>query len=180
MRRLLLTTLLCLAGPALAVAEPPPVAAASMPTVPSMPAARLDAPIPGLTDGPASGDPAALESPAYLLFKTLVVLGIVVAIIYLTLNVGARRLLQLAPSSAGLVQVVERLPLDAKKSLFVVSVAGEYLLVGSTEAGLSLLSKLPADAVQQSLARRDTARAEAATFLQKLQSLAPTTRKPPG
>lgn len=121
-----------------------------------------------------------VDNTGYLLFKTLVVLGIVVAIIYLTLNVGARRLLKLAPSSEALVQVVDRVPLDAKKTLFVVSAAGEYLLVGSTETGLNLISKLPTEQVQQALAKRDAQRAAAGTFLDRLQALAPSsTRKPP-
>ena len=174
MTRVMLAAMLCLVPPALAAADPPPVAVA-----PAAAAPVLDTTHSLALDPTSSADLPVIDNSGYLLFKTLVVLALVVAIIYLTLNVGARRLFQLAPSSQALVQVIERVPLDAKKSLFIVSAAGEYLLVGSTETGLNLISKLPTDEVMQALAKRDALRAAGPTFLSRLQALAPASRKPP-
>jgi len=87
----------------------------------------------------------------WTLLRTLVVLGIVVALAWLTLNVGLRKLLGIRPVSRGapLVTVLERVPLDQKRSLFVVRAANEVLLLGGGDAGLSLLSKLDAAEVER-------------------------------
>ena len=110
------------------------------------------------------------------------VLALIVALIYLTLNVGARRLLNLNPSAQALVKVVERVPVDAKRTLFVLEAGGEYLLVGSTEQSMSLLSKLPQEAVEAALKQRQARRQAApGTFLAKLQALgAQAPSKDPG
>jgi len=121
---------------------------------------------------------APTESTGYLLFKTLVVLGIVVSVIYLTLNVGARKLLKLGPQANALVKVVDRVTLDPKKSLLVLQVGAEFLLVGATEHGLNLISKLDAEGVQKLLAERLAAQ-PTSNFLERLNALAkPAPRKP--
>ncbi|NTX36455.1 flagellar biosynthetic protein FliO [Myxococcus sp. CA033] len=114
------------------------------------------------------------ESMGWMLIRTLLVLGAVVASIYLTLNVGLRRLMGLqaaAPGKQTVVTVVERLTLDPKRALFVVKAADEYLLVGGGEAGLQLLSKLDSEAVERIRAQRpQTNVVPLSPFLQKLLS----------
>jgi flagellar biogenesis protein FliO len=59
------------------------------------------------------------------------------------------RWLATARSRGGEVMaVVARLPLEPRRSLYVVEVAGKTLLVGTSEMGLSLLSELDGAAVQ--------------------------------
>lgn len=109
------------------------------------------------------------------LLKTMLVLGIVVGLIYLSLNFGLRKLMGVRGVSMGrssLVKVVERIPLDPKRSLFVIHAAGEYLLVGGGDEGLSLLSKLDAAEVERHLAERKQNGGAASPFLQKLLSRA--------
>ncbi|MFP2962174.1 flagellar biosynthetic protein FliO [Myxococcus sp. 1LA] len=126
----------------------------------------------------ASGDALAesedSESLGWTLVRTLLVLGAVVASIYLTLNVGLRKLMGLQGVAAGrqpLVSVVERLPLDQRRSLFVVKAADEYLLLGGGEGGLQLLSKLDVEAVERIRAQRPQTNAvPLSPFLQKLLS----------
>ncbi|WP_050989193.1 flagellar biosynthetic protein FliO [Corallococcus macrosporus] len=126
----------------------------------------------------ASGDLQAdaedSESLGWTLVRTLLVLGVVVASIYLTLNVGLRRLMGLQGVAAGrqpLMSVVERLPLDQRRSLFVVKAADEYLLLGGGEGGLQLLSKLDVEAVERIRAQRPQTNAvPLSPFLQKLLS----------
>ncbi|MBK7860057.1 MAG: flagellar biosynthetic protein FliO [Archangiaceae bacterium] len=91
------------------------------------------------------------ESLGFTLFRTLVVLGLVVMLAWVSLNWGLRKLLGIkAPVlGGGVVSVVERVSLDQRRSLFVVKAAGEYLLVGGTDASLGLISKLDAAEVEK-------------------------------
>jgi len=84
------------------------------------------------------------ESMGFLLFRTLVVLGMVVMLAYVSLNWGLRKILGLKPAAAGgnVVNVIERVPLDQRHTLFVVKAASEYLLVGGSDGSLGLISKL--------------------------------------
>jgi len=119
----------------------------------------------------AAKDERSLGSVA---FQTFLALGIVILMVYLTLNYGLRKMMGLRPvtrSSVKLVDVVERVALDQKKSMYVVKVAGEYLLVGGAEGSLSLITKLDAEAVARLQAERPASPPAALTpFLQKLLS----------
>ena len=178
-----------------AVAPAPPAESAKVAPAPSEPSEKA-APAAAVPDVPAAQAQAAKssadpfddpsigasegageeqdESVGWMLLRTLLVLGVVVASIYLTLNVGLCKLMGLQAVSSGsqpLVSVVERLPLDQRRSLFVVKAADEYLLVGGGEAGLQLLSKLDSEAVERIRAQRPQPSAvPLSPFLQKLLS----------
>jgi flagellar protein FliO/FliZ len=119
---------------------------------------------PGLEEEP--------ESLGWMLTRTLLVFGAVVASIYLTLNVGLRKLMGLQGVPAGrpsVVSVLERIPLDQRRTLFVLKAADEYLLVGGGESGLQLLSKLDNAAVERIRSERPPANViSLSPFLQKL------------
>jgi flagellar biogenesis protein FliO len=112
------------------------------------------------------------ESLGWMLTRTLLLFGAVLASIYLTLNVGLRKLMGLQGVATGrpaVVSVVERIPLDQRRTLFVLKAAGEYLLVGGGESGLQLLSKLDTEAVERIRAERPPANViPLSPFLQKL------------
>ncbi|HEX8818430.1 MAG TPA: flagellar biosynthetic protein FliO [Archangium sp.] len=112
------------------------------------------------------------ESLSWMLLRTLLVFGAVLASIYLTLNVGLRKLMGLQGVPVGrpsVVSVVERVPLDQRRSLFVLKAADEYLLVGGAENGLQLLSKLDTAAVERIRSERpQTSVIHLSPFLQKL------------
>ena len=140
---LLLTSLM---SAPLAWADDPPaapvVAAPAQPSVlPANDGARLAEP-----EIPKSEPPelAAEDfSVGWTLFRTMVVLAMVVALAYLTLNIGLRRLLGIrAPVGTSVVTVLERVALDQKRSLFVVEAGGEVLLIGGGDSALSLIAKL--------------------------------------
>ena len=79
----------------------------------------------------------------WTLIRTAVALGFVVLLVYLTLNVGLRRLLGIRPLvGTSMVTVLERVPLDQKRVLYVVRAAGEVLLLGASDSSVSLISKL--------------------------------------
>jgi flagellar biogenesis protein FliO len=67
--------------------------------------------------------------------------------------VGLRRVLQAGGmvGSQKVVRVVDRVVLDAKRAVFVLRAADEYLLVGGGEGSLTLLAKLDAATVEKSL-----------------------------
>lgn len=161
-----------------APASPPPASAAA----PAPSAEPSKAPAPAAAQPPSTdefGEPALPpgleeepESLGWMLTRTLLLFGAVVASIYLTLNVGLRKLMGLQGVPAGrpsVVSVLERIPLDQRRSLFVLKAADEYLLVGGGESGLQLLSKLDTAAVERIRSERPPAHViSLSPFLQKL------------
>jgi flagellar protein FliO/FliZ len=129
-----------------------------------------DPPEDDLGPSPLPEDP---ESMLGSLLKMFLMLALVLGAVYLTLNHGLRRLMGVRAVPLGaepLVRVVERIPLDPKRSMFVVQAAGEYLLIGGGEQGLSLLGKLDSDEVERLLGARRQAASIQSPFLQKLLS----------
>lgn len=96
------------------------------------------------------------EAASYgdLLVTSLVVLaGVCVAAFALVRLVGRLTMTGRA-RGAHLLGVVARLPLEPRRSLYVVEVAGKTLLVGTSEMGLSLLSELDGGEVRARAAAR--------------------------
>jgi flagellar protein FliO/FliZ len=109
-------------------------------------------------------------SLGWTLLRTMIVLGMVVALAWLTLNVGLRKLLGIRPVvGTSMVTVLERVPLDQRRSLFVVEAAGEVLLIGGSDNSLTLLSKLDRAEVDRIRAARAAGQpVQLSPFLQKL------------
>jgi flagellar protein FliO/FliZ len=160
--------------PAPAAAQAPTTAQAPTPKSPESPdLTTKDATDPFSSTGQAgSGLEEEPESLGWMLTRTLLLFGAVLASIYLTLNVGLRKLMGLQGVATGrpaVVSVVERIPLDQRRTLFVLKAAGEYLLVGGGESGLQLLSKLDTEAVERIRSERPPANViPLSPFLQKL------------
>lgn len=198
--RLLLGAALLFVSPAVLAQAPaasPPDASVAAPAAPEVSApakeaAAAQAPAPAVTgDGAARAKRHAdeldrelgvpeqeageeQESLGWVVVRTVALLGAVLAAIYLTLNVGLRRLmgLQGVPvGKASVVSVMERIPLDQRRTLFVLKAADEYLLVGGGEGGVQLVSKLDRDAVERiRAARPPSSPVSLSPFLQKLLS----------
>ena len=88
---------------------------------------------------PANG---AATSYGDLLVTSLVVLGAVCVAAFVLVRLVGRFLATGRVRGAHLLDVVARLPLEPRRSLYVVEVAGKTLLVGTSEMGLSVLSEL--------------------------------------
>ncbi len=73
--------------------------------------------------------------------QMLLSLGVVCGLIYLTFRVILPRIsgFQFADS---IVRVVEKVPLDAKRNLYVIEVGGRWMLIASSENSVNLLSEL--------------------------------------
>ena len=123
-------------------------------------------------------------SIGWTLVRTMIVLAMVVALAYLTLNVGLRRLLGIrAPVGTPVVTVLERVALDQKRSLFVVEAGGEVLLIGGGDAALSLITKLDRAEVDKLRSSPGTTSVQLSPFLRKLlgrKEPAPAVQPDPG
>lgn len=132
--------------------------------------ARPNAPEPEI---PVSEPPELLKDGAdfdlgWSLVRTIVVLGVVVALAWLTLNVGLRKLMGIGPAAGrrGIISVLERVPLDQKRTLYVVKAGDEVLLLGASDLSVNFLSKLDAKAVEE--AAKPAGQVTLSPFLQKL------------
>lgn len=90
----------------------------------------------------------AAASYGDLLITSLVVLAGVCIAAYVVVKVVGRFLATGRMRGAHLLDVVARLPLEPRRSLYVVEVAGKTLLVGTSEMGLSVLSELDGEEVK--------------------------------
>jgi flagellar protein FliO/FliZ len=91
-----------------------------------------------------------------LLITSLLVLGAVCVAAFVAVRVFGRVLAGGRTRGAELMEVVARVPLEPRRSLYVVEVAGKALLVGTSEMGLSVLSELDAGEVKARAVPRRT------------------------
>lgn len=102
-----------------------------------------------------------------MIIQTFLALAFVCVLAYVIFRWLMPRLVAVRPAG-GMVRVVERAPLDARRSLYVVEVAGRWLLIGSSESGVQLVSELDAaraeELARESEERRPTFGADAAAI----------------
>jgi flagellar biogenesis protein FliO len=102
-----------------------------------------------------SSEEAELPSLGYALFKMMVTLGAVCLLAYLSLGKLLPKLMRVQAPIAGrrILQVVDRLPIDTRRSIMIIKTGEDlYYLVGVTEHGINLLSRLDSDDVDAALA----------------------------
>ncbi len=97
----------------------------------------------------AASDVAAVPSYGASLLQTLAALVAVCVLAYVVLRHGLARAYG-AGRGGGAMRIVERLPLDARRSLVLVAVGERLYLVGTGDgAAPSLLGEVPKDAVPE-------------------------------
>jgi flagellar biosynthetic protein FliO len=77
----------------------------------------------------------------WMLVQTIFALVIVCGLAYLIFRVILPRL-AVSYGSNNMVRVVDRIGLDARKSLYVIEVAGKWMLVAASESGVQLIAEL--------------------------------------
>jgi len=94
------------------------------------------------------------ELPSYgaFLVETLVVLAIVCAVAWLILRFGVRRS---TVRQSGPLRVMARLPLEPRRTLYVVEAPGKTLLIGVSEGAVATLAELDPTQVRQSAETQD-------------------------
>jgi flagellar protein FliO/FliZ len=84
----------------------------------------------------------------WMLAQTIFALALVCGLAYLIFRVILPRF----TTNYGLnnmVRVVDRVGLEARKSLYVIEVAGKWMLISSSESGITLVSELDAAKAKQ-------------------------------
>ncbi|HSD88083.1 MAG TPA: flagellar biosynthetic protein FliO [Kofleriaceae bacterium] len=99
---------------------------------------------------------AAGASYGDLLVTSLLVLGAVSVAAFIAVRLFGRVLATGRARGAHLLDVVARMPLEPRRSLYVVEVVGKTLLVGTSEMGLSVLSELDGNEVRARVEARPT------------------------
>lgn len=87
-----------------------------------------------------------------MLLQTVFALGLVCGLAYVIFRWVLPRL-QAISSTNSMVRIVDRAGLDARKNLYVIEVAGRWLLIASSEAGVHLVSELDAATAEEAAAR---------------------------
>lgn len=140
---LLVAALLC--APAASQDAPPGEPPAAAELAPADPAVAPDVPR-GLTaplETPAGYDPAADPGMGDFLWsfvRSMLMLGVVLALIYLVLHKGLGRLVQKTQSGRRM-KVVERIALDQRRALYLVEVDGAEMLLAGTDGGVARVDR---------------------------------------
>ena len=92
-----------------------------------------------------------------MLLETMLALGVVCGLAYLVFRFALPRLTTVR-SANSMVRVVDRVGLDARKSLYVIEVAGRWLLIAASEAGVHLVSELDAKTAEEAAAELERLR----------------------
>lgn len=86
------------------------------------------------------------------LFETLVILALVCAGAWLVIRFGLRRLYPGVGGKSGPLRIVARLPLEPRRTLYIIEAGKKMLLVGTSEQGpLTTLAELDRDDVAAAL-----------------------------
>lgn len=92
-----------------------------------------------------------------MLLQTVVALAFVCGLAYFIFRWLLPRL-NVVRAGGGMVRIVERAGLDARSHLYVIEVAGRWLLVSSSQAGVQLVSELDPKAAEDAAALLDERR----------------------
>ena len=82
-----------------------------------------------------------------MLLQTVFAVGLVCGLAYLIFRVILPRL-AVNYGSNNMVRVVDRIGLEARKSLYVIEVAGKWMLVASSESGVQLIAELDTESAK--------------------------------
>jgi flagellar biosynthetic protein FliO len=99
----------------------------------------------------AEVSPEQFQSGGSLLWmfvQTILALGFVCLLAYVVLRVVLPRL-NVSTAGKTMINVIDRAPLDQRRSLYVVKVTGRWLLISSSEGGVQLISELDAEKAEQ-------------------------------
>jgi len=88
---------------------------------------------------------AGWQGYGIFLLETLLALGIIALAAWALVRFGRGRLFR--GKGARRIKIVERLPLDTRRSLYVVEVDGSSLLVGAADGSVRVLKELGPSAV---------------------------------
>jgi flagellar protein FliO/FliZ len=112
----------------------------------------------------------------WMLVQTVLALAFVCGIAYLIFRVILPRF-AITHGGNSMIRIVDRLGLEARKTLYVIEVGGKYMLVAASEEGVQMISELDAEMAKEletsRMARNETSRLDmnGRSFSQKLEEL---------
>jgi len=80
-----------------------------------------------------------------LIFRMLIFLALIIALIYVVLRKGLPLLMQAQGLRTRTIKILERVPVDQKRSLLVVEIQEKVYLLGSAEGQINVLMELDRD-----------------------------------
>ena len=104
--------------------------------------------------------------------KLMLVLAGIVALAYAALRFWLPKISGLQQRANGPIQVIARMPLEPRKNLYIIKAGSEYLLVGTAENSVHMISALQADALEgyaTTAVKADAAPADFLTVLRRLK-----------
>ena len=91
------------------------------------------------------------SSLLWMFVQTILALGFVCLLAYVVLRVVLPRL-NVGTAGKSMIQVIDRTPLDQRRSLYVIEVTGRWLLIASSEGCVQLISELDSEKAEQEAA----------------------------
>jgi flagellar biogenesis protein FliO len=85
----------------------------------------------------------------WVLLQTIMALAFVCGLAYLIFRVILPRVSGFGFSSNNMVRVIDRIGLEARKNLYVIEVAGRFLLISASDSGVQLIAELDAEAAAE-------------------------------
>jgi flagellar biogenesis protein FliO len=104
--------------------------------------------------------------------KLMLVLAGIVALAYAALRLWLPKLSGLQQQAKGPIQVLARMPLEPRKNLYIIKAGADYLLVGTAENSVHMISPLQAEALAgyaEAAVKPDTAAPDFLTVLRRLK-----------
>ena len=100
----------------------------------------------------------------WTMLQTFLALLFVIVLAVVALRVVLPRLNAVAGGGEGMMRVVDRLPLGASHNLYIIEVAGRWLVVGVSGAGVQMISELDPVSAETAEAELEASRAAKPPF----------------
>ncbi len=84
----------------------------------------------------------------WMIFQTVIALVVVCGLIYFSLRVVMPKIAEMHTANSA-IRVVEKIPIDARKSLLVIEVGGRWMLLGTSENNVNLISELAEKEIEE-------------------------------
>lgn len=141
-----------------------------------------------LLDGEPPPEVPPMPSYGSLLLETILALILVCALAYVVLKYGLKWLIPKEKSGLGAMKVVDRLPLDGRRTLYMVKIGKKVFLLAATDTSIRSVGEMDASNVEglaeweEALSQKSSKGAfkeVLARFMTRPQKNSPQNEKPP-
>lgn len=107
-----------------------------------------------MTPGPAD-QLTSINTQIVQYIEVLLALAGVLVLAYVLLRVGLPRVFGMQTSSGGPIQLIARYPLEPKKTLYLLKIGAQLLLIGTSESQVQFLTSIASENVTESLESKE-------------------------